>query len=101
MPAATRQQIALVTGGSGGIGRAVCTELGRSGTYVVVNYRGNREGAEKTLEMVLAAAAAGRSAGSTSAIGKRWSGRYTRSATGWRPLTSWSTMPASSLTACS
>jgi 3-oxoacyl-[acyl-carrier protein] reductase len=59
MPAATRQQIALVTGGSGGIGRAVCTELGRSGTYVVVNYRGNREGAEKTLEMVLAAGGGG------------------------------------------
>jgi len=59
MPAATRQQIAIVTGGSGGIGRAVCTEFARAGRYVVVNYRGNREGAEKTLEMVLAAGGGG------------------------------------------
>ncbi len=49
------QQIAIVTGGSGGIGRAVCTELARTGCYLVVNYMRNREAAEKTLAAVRAA----------------------------------------------
>ena len=43
------RQVALVTGGSGGIGRAVCVELARFGCYVIVNYMKNRQGAETTL----------------------------------------------------
>ncbi|MEK7335476.1 MAG: SDR family NAD(P)-dependent oxidoreductase, partial [Candidatus Binatota bacterium] len=35
-------QIALVTGGSRGIGRAVVLGLGRLGAEVVINYRGNQ-----------------------------------------------------------
>ena len=45
-------QIALVTGGSRGIGRAICLELAQAGAYVVVNYRSNREAAEETLELI-------------------------------------------------
>lgn len=45
-------KVAVVTGGSKGIGRAVCAELARSGYYVVVNYRSDKEGAAKTLEEV-------------------------------------------------
>ena len=40
---------ALVTGGSRGIGRAICLELAAMGYYVLVNYLSNAEEAEKTL----------------------------------------------------
>jgi 3-oxoacyl-[acyl-carrier protein] reductase len=43
-------QVALVTGGSRGIGRAIAVALGTAGAYVVINYRGNQEAAEATLE---------------------------------------------------
>jgi 3-oxoacyl-[acyl-carrier protein] reductase len=46
------QKIAIVTGGSGGIGRAICIELARSDCYVVVNYMRSREGAEQTLSRI-------------------------------------------------
>lgn len=43
---------AVVTGGSRGIGRAVCLELARLGARVVFTYAGNAEAAQKTLEMI-------------------------------------------------
>ena len=46
----TNGQVALVTGGSRGIGRALAVALGQAGAYVVINYRGNQEAAEATLE---------------------------------------------------
>ncbi|MFA7430333.1 MAG: SDR family oxidoreductase [Rhodospirillaceae bacterium] len=39
---------ALVTGGSSGIGQAVCLALGRMGCDVALTYRSNRAGAEET-----------------------------------------------------
>jgi 3-oxoacyl-[acyl-carrier protein] reductase len=42
--------VAIVTGGSRGIGRAVSMELARSGYYVIVNYRSNDAAAAETLE---------------------------------------------------
>jgi len=39
-------KVALVTGGSRGIGRAIALELGRAGADVVVSYRSGREQAE-------------------------------------------------------
>lgn len=53
------QQVAIVTGGSGGIGRAVCLELAKSGSYLIVNYMRNRDGAEQTLASVRAAGGQG------------------------------------------
>ncbi len=43
---------ALVTGGSRGIGRAICVKLADMGYYVLVNYKGNQAEAEKTLELI-------------------------------------------------
>jgi 3-oxoacyl-[acyl-carrier protein] reductase len=43
---------ALVTGGSRGIGRAICLQLAESGYYVLVNYRSNAEEAARTLAAI-------------------------------------------------
>lgn len=40
---------ALVTGGSRGIGRAICLKLAGMGFFVLINYNSNQEEAEKTL----------------------------------------------------
>ena len=45
-------EIAVVTGGSKGIGRAICLELARTGRYLVVNYRGDEQGARQTLALI-------------------------------------------------
>ena len=46
------QEIAVVTGGSKGIGRAICVELAKNGYYVVINYMGDKNGAKQTLTQV-------------------------------------------------
>ena len=45
---------ALVTGGSRGIGKAVCAKMAAMGYYVLINYKSNGEEASKTLEQVRA-----------------------------------------------
>lgn len=47
-----QRPVALVTGGSKGIGRAISVELGRCGYEVVVNYRSDEKGAVETLSLV-------------------------------------------------
>ena len=44
---------ALVTGGSGGIGRAVCTKLAASGFHVLIHYNRNGSGAQETLQTIM------------------------------------------------
>jgi 3-oxoacyl-[acyl-carrier protein] reductase len=46
---------ALVTGGSRGIGKAICLRLAGEGYYILVNYRSNTAEAEKTLAEIRAA----------------------------------------------
>ncbi len=43
---------ALVTGGSRGIGRAICVKLAEEGHYVLINYTSKQEEAENTLKLV-------------------------------------------------
>lgn len=45
-----REQVALVTGGGGGIGSAICRRLAAAGAKVVVNYNRNAEKAQATLD---------------------------------------------------
>ncbi len=43
---------ALVTGGSRGIGKAICVKLAQDGYYVLINYRSNDAEAASTLETI-------------------------------------------------
>ncbi|MFN8375843.1 MAG: 3-oxoacyl-[acyl-carrier-protein] reductase [Anaerolineae bacterium] len=49
-----KDRIAVVTGGSRGIGRAVALELGKRGATVVVNYKGNAAAAEEVITQIKA-----------------------------------------------
>src|SRR6187399_1406283 len=45
-------KFALVTGGSRGIGRAVCIKLAGMGYHILINYKGNEGEARQTLALV-------------------------------------------------
>jgi 3-oxoacyl-[acyl-carrier protein] reductase len=51
----TEQQVAIVTGGSRGIGRATARKLAAAGTAVVVGYAGGADEAAKAVEEITAA----------------------------------------------
>jgi 3-oxoacyl-[acyl-carrier protein] reductase len=53
------QKIALVTGGSRGIGRAICQRLAAMGATVGINYVSNPTAAEETLQLIEAAGGKG------------------------------------------
>lgn len=45
-------KFALVTGGSRGIGKAICLEIAKQGYHVLINYRSNTKEAEDTLNQI-------------------------------------------------
>lgn len=47
-----KQAYALVTGGSRGIGSAICIQLALLGYPVIINYKGNRTAAQETLTQI-------------------------------------------------
>jgi 3-oxoacyl-[acyl-carrier protein] reductase len=55
----TRKKVALVTGASRGIGRAIAQRLAADGFHVIINYRSNTKEAEATLAGIAAAGGAG------------------------------------------
>jgi 3-oxoacyl-[acyl-carrier protein] reductase len=60
-PAAdARPRVAIVTGGAGGIGKAICQRLAADGFSVVVNYRGQADRAAQIVAEINAAAGEGK-----------------------------------------
>ena len=53
------RQVALVTGGGRGIGRAISLELAKSGYDVVITFRANWNAAEETVELIRGAGGRG------------------------------------------
>src|SRR5580698_8050899 len=52
MTGTVQEKIALVTGGSRGIGRAICQRLAADGSTVVINYVARKDSAEQTLSCI-------------------------------------------------
>ena len=49
----TGKRIAIVTGASRGIGRAIALEFAKQGAFVVINYNGSREKAAQVKEEII------------------------------------------------
>jgi len=47
-----KKKVAIVTGGSKGIGRAISVELAKAGYFIIVNYRSDNSGASETLRLL-------------------------------------------------
>ncbi|MBS1688295.1 MAG: 3-oxoacyl-ACP reductase FabG [Bacteroidetes bacterium] len=50
--ALSQKKYALVTGGSRGIGRAICVKMAELGYNVIINYKGNKDAALETARLV-------------------------------------------------
>lgn len=46
------KKFALVTGGSRGIGRAICIKLAEQGYHILINYKSNHTEAQKTADLI-------------------------------------------------
>jgi 3-oxoacyl-[acyl-carrier protein] reductase len=60
MSATLKERVAVVTGGSRGLGRAICVDLAARGAFVVINCKVHRDLAEQTLSQIKEAGGNGR-----------------------------------------
>ncbi len=56
------RKTAIVTGGSRGIGRAICVELAKAGYFIIVNYHSNAGAADETIALIRQAGSDGETA---------------------------------------
>lgn len=82
-------RVALITGGSGGIGRAVAERLAKDGIAIGVHYAGNKAKAEETVAAITAAGARRSPSAPTSPTRSRCPMRSTRSS-GSSAASTWS-----------
>ena len=47
-----KDKVAIVTGGAGGIGRAICVAMAQEGAQVIVNFCKNAKGAEELVNKI-------------------------------------------------
>ena len=90
-------KVALVTGASRGIGRAIAVRLGRDGAAVVVNYSGNQKAARETVAAV--EAASGRAVAVQGDVGR--SATYNGSSTPSSSISASSTSSSTTQASCS
>ena len=91
---------ALVTGGSRGIGRAVCVRLAQEGARLGINYARNDEAARATERLVEAAAPSARSSRRTCPIRRRSAAMVAEAERSSARSTFWSPAPASRRPRC-
>jgi len=74
----SEQKVALVTGGSRGIGRGVCIGLGQAGYSVVVNYATRCDAADEVVAEIINAGGRAVAAGGSVAVGEDRAGLVAR-----------------------
>lgn len=85
-------KVALVTGGSRGIGRGICLALARSGVNVAVNYGSSATAAEEVVEAINALGREGLAIGADVSFPDRVEEMVKTVMERWAGLTFWSIM---------